>query len=104
MLSFLFDLFREFERIWPEFRSNEISKMETQNENLKFILANQMQSFANIVLETMLDKRFYNESVSEINLDLTGNPITAVCRKELIQVSSSALKNEPWALKGKRPA
>lgn len=73
----------------------------TQNENLKFFLVNQMQSFASIVLETMLDKRFYNESATY--LTETANPITVVCRQELIQLSSSALKNELWALKGKRP-
>ena len=90
------------------------------NEDLKFFLASQMQSFAAILLNTLLDKRFYNDSSSAIaaaaaaaatttttaqwpheSESLSTAIPTVACRNELIQVSSSALKNEHWALKGK---
>ena len=80
------------------------------NEDLKFFLASQMQSFAAILLNTLLDKRFYNDSSSAIAAAAATTTTTAqwpheseslstaiptvACRNELIQVSSSALKNE----------
>lgn len=64
------------------------------NEDLKFYLANHMHSFATLILNTLLDKRFYNEFN---NTGLVSNK----CRQDLIELSSGALRNEIWALKGK---
>lgn len=65
------------------------------NEDLKFYLASPMHSFASLILNTLLDKRFYNE------FNHTGL-VSINCRQDLIELSSSALKNEIWALKGKK--
>lgn len=64
------------------------------NEEVKFFLATHMQHLASTVLDTLLDKRFYNNS-QETGL------VSSNCRQELLNVSSSALRNEFWALKGK---
>lgn len=61
-------------------------------EEVKFFLAQQMQSYAPVVLKALLDKR--KSSVT------TEWPSDA-CQDDLIRVSSSAIKNEQWAVKGK---
>lgn len=86
-------------------------------EDFKFLIANHMQSFAAILLSNLLDKKQSISSsssnstndVSFVNID-GNNPLVIEhqqpfiernCRNELVKLSSGALRNEQWSLKGK---
>lgn len=63
----------------------------SNNEEFKFFIASQLQSYATILLNSLLDKKFNNQTASSA---------TSKCRSELIKLSSNAVRNEHWALKG----